>query len=104
MARQIIFYFLFFYFLVLLQTSFLIYFHLHHPFFNLALITVIILNLFGSFRTKIISALSAGFFLDIFSLGQTGFFFGFYFLSLLALAFFLEFVFKKYIRHPLFSR
>lgn len=96
---------LFFYILVLLQTSFLIHFNIlgwwgWSP--NLILISVILIsflekpeNNFGFF-----SAFAGGFFLDIFSES----FFGFNILILTATVLFIKFIFKKYVRIPLIER
>jgi len=104
MLKRILFYFIFFYCLTLLQTSFFVYFNLHHFFLNFVLLTALLISCFASFSTKLISAIIGGFFLDIFSLNRIHLFFGFYTLSLLVFTVFIEFVFKKYIRHPLFNR
>lgn len=98
-------YILFFYVLVLLQTSFLV--HFKEVFgwwlaFGLLIIGVILVNFFEDHRKNsgIISAFFAGFFLDIFSEN----FFGFWTLILMAAAIFIKFILKKYVRIPTFKR
>lgn len=80
-----------FYFLTLLQGSFL-------P-FNLILILVILINLFEKQENYlgISSTLPAGFFLDIYSQKPIGY----YILILLITAVFIKIVLKKYIHIPL---
>lgn len=87
---------IFFYILVLLQTSFLAHFHIWGAVPNLVVIIVILINLFEKPQENsgIFSAVIGGFFLDIFS----SHFIGFYILILVGLSLFIKFVFKKYVR------
>lgn len=96
MAKEILILALFLYILALLQTSFLIHFNIAGIVPNLILITVIILNFFEDSRKNsgIISAFLGGFFLDIFSNRPMGF----YILILIALAIFIKFILKRYVR------
>lgn len=82
------------YFLVLLQTTFLV------P--NLILILVILWNFIEKSKNYfgIYSALISGFFLDIFSSRPIGF----YILILLVSAIFIKFFIKKYVRIPAIER
>jgi len=93
---------LFLYILALLQTSFLVHFKVAEIFPNLVLIAVIILNFFEDSRKNsgIISAFLGGFFLDIFSNRPMGF----YILILIALAIFIKFILKKYVRVPIIKK
>jgi len=63
---------------------------------NIVLLLVFFLNLLEPRKEKtgLISALIGGFFLDIFS----SYFFGFYILISLVIAFFIKLVVKKYVR------
>lgn len=98
MIKRILIIILFFYILVLIQTSFLAHFMIAGMIPNLILIVLIFLNLFEDPRenTGIISAIIAGFFLDIFSQR----FFGFYILILFILSIFLKFILRKHVRIP----
>ncbi|TFG35629.1 MAG: rod shape-determining protein MreD [Parcubacteria group bacterium] len=104
MIKKIIFLFLFLFFLVLVQASFFGHFSVKGSVFNFYLLTIILICLFSRERDfAIASALIGGFYLDIFSLGKTGFF-GFYTLALLSLAFFIRLVIRKYVQFPIFKR
>jgi rod shape-determining protein MreD len=108
MLKNIIFLIFFFYFLVLIQSSFLTHFQIFSGSFgiwtpNLILITIILINFFEKPEKNlgIIAAFIGGFFLDLFSEN----FIGFYILISLGLAIFLKFIFKKYLRlEPIFKR
>ena len=97
---------LFFYILVLLQTSFLLHFNIlgwwvgWSP--NLILISVILISFLEKPENNsgFFSAFLGGFFLDIFSES----FFGFNILILTVIVFFIKFIFKKYVRIPLIER
>jgi len=103
--RNVLFLIVFFYILVLLQTSFFVYFPL---FFGIVLnwvsIAVILINLFEKQEGNlgIFSAIIAGFFLDIFSKGFPVFWgvnigiTGFYIIFLTALAIFIKIFLKGY--------
>lgn len=95
----IFFFILSLYILTLLQTSFFP----HFPggyWLNLVLIAVVVVSLFENRKEKLgfFGAFFGGFFLDIFSEN----FIGFWVLILLAIAVFIKFVFKKYVRFPTF--
>ncbi len=90
-----------FYFLALLQTSFLVHFNMGRwlgwtP--NLIFILVIFWSLFGKSEDflGVFNALIGGFFLDVFSNRIIGF----NILILLAIVLFIKLVFKKYVRIP----
>jgi len=94
--KKILFSIIFFYFLALFQTSFLIHFNIWGIIPNLVLIAAILVNIFEEARdySGIFSSAAAGFFLDIFSEN----FIGFWTLILVVLSFFIKFILKKYIR------
>lgn len=99
---------LFLYLLTLFQTSFFPHFQqfLPAPHFGggviLVIITVILINLFQNQKENLgfFSAFFGGFFLDIFSEN----FIGFWVLILLGTAFFIKYIFKKYVRFPIFQK
>jgi len=95
----IFFFILFLYILTLLQTSFFPHFPLGHL-LNFVLILVIVINLFEAQKGKLglFGAFFGGFFLDIFSEN----FIGFWVLILLAIAVFIKFILRKYVRFPTF--
>lgn len=90
---------IFFYFVTLSQTSFFIHFPLGHL-LNFVLVLVILTNIFEAQEGKLglFGAFFGGFFLDIFS----EIFLGFWILILLAIAVFIKFVLRKYVRFPTF--
>ena len=93
MVQKILILILFFYLLVLLQTSFL--FDL-----PLILIAVFLISFFTpptDFNTGISSAFIGGFFSDVFSAT----FFGFWALILLAKVIFIKIILRKYVRLPI---
>lgn len=85
-----------FYFLALLQTSFLVHFDIKGMVPNFILLSVILINLFESQREKtgIFAAFIGGFFLDIWSVNV----FGMEILILLACAIFIKLIIKRYVR------
>ncbi|MBZ9572001.1 hypothetical protein KJA15_01510 [Patescibacteria group bacterium] len=93
---MILIYFLFFYLLVLIQTSFLIHFNIFGIIPNFVLISALILNLFErpEKNNGILVAAFGGFFLDIFSEK----FIGFQTLILLGMAVFIKLILKRYVR------
>ncbi len=93
MKKKVIFSILFFYFLVLLQTSFFVHFCPEH--LNLTLIVIALVNVFEDRKENfgIFSAFIGGFFLDIFS-EKT---FGYYIFLSICISLFIKFIFKKYI-------
>ena len=102
MKKNIIFFILFFYLLILIQTSFLVHFKLFGIVFNIVLIAVIFINLFVP-RLKLwgfAAAFIGGFFLDIFSNN----FIGCYILICLAIALFIKFILKKHVQIPFIQR
>ena len=103
MVKTAIFLFIFLFFLVLAQASFLSHFSFKGISPNLFILTIILICLFSKKRDlAFASALIGGFYLDIYSFGKTGFF-GFYTLTMLGLAFFLRLVIRKYVQFPLFK-
>ncbi len=105
MIKKTIFLLLFFYFLTLIQTSFLVHFYFFRIAPNLVFIAVILINLFipSNIWWGIIAAFWGGFFLDIFSLSNTGFF-GVYTLISVCLALFIKFILKKHVRVPILRK
>lgn len=102
MLKKILISIILFYFLALLQTSFLVHFAISRIVPNLILILVILWNLFENPKNYfgIYAALIGGFFLDIFS----NCFIGFNILILAGLAIFIKFVFRKYVRLPFIEK
>lgn len=99
MIKSLILITLIFYFLAIIQFSFLPHFGKAGIFLNLILISIFLINFFEKKEKKfgIYSALIGGFFLDIFSNN----FIGFYILICFAFSIFLKKVFKKYVRIPI---
>ncbi len=87
---------LFFYLLILLQTSFLVPFTIHGIAPNFVIIAAVLINFFEKPEKKlgIIAGFFGGIFLDIFS----GNFLGFYTVILLAASFFIKYILRSYIR------
>ena len=96
--RKILIFILFFYFLALWQTSFLVHFKVL-GLAPLILIAVILINLFENTRhySGIFAAFVGGFFLDIFSSGLIGF----YVLILVATAILIKIILRSYVWSPL---
>jgi len=95
MIKKLLLLTLFFYILILLQTSLLFN-------FPLVIIAVIIINIFykgADFDIGTASAFIGGFFLDVFSSGLLGI----WVLILSAAAFIIQLVSKKYVRTTLFK-
>jgi len=105
MIKKIIFLVLLFYFLVLIQTSFLVHLNWQGIVPNLVLIALIFINLFERPEKKIgiISGFFGGFYLDIFSISSYGFF-GFYTLISLSLSLFIKFILRKHVRFPIIKK
>lgn len=99
MAMKTIILILFFYILVLLQTSFLAHFNIFGIIPNLVLISVIFLNLFTPhYKWEGISAaFFGGFFLDVFSSQPIGW----NVFLLVGLAIFIKVILRKYVRIPI---
>jgi rod shape-determining protein MreD len=101
MIKKIIFLFLLFYVLILVQTSFLAHFTFKGTTLNLVLLTTIFISLFVREQWfAIASAFIAGLYLDVFSLGLTSFF-GFYTLISVGLSLFIRLVIRKYVQIPI---
>jgi len=101
--KRLLFLFFCFYFLTLIQTSFLIHFNLGWQLgFLPVLFLVIFINFFEgpSENIGIPSAFLAGFFLDIFSEN----FIGFHILILLLVSLFIKFILKKYMQIPVWEK
>lgn len=105
MARKIILCIIFFYVLILIQTSFLVYFKVFGLVPDLVLIAVVLITLFFSPDQwwGLSSALIGGFYLDVFSSSVIGFF-GFYTLILVIFSLLARIILQKYVRIPLFKR
>jgi len=105
MIKRIISLILFFYFLTIFQTSFLVHFNIFGIIPNLVLITVIFINFFEKPEKKlgIVSGFLGGFYLDIFSISLTGFF-GFHILILVGISFFIKFVLRKHVQFPIIKK
>ena len=98
MFKKILISIIVFYFLVLIQISFLVHFTIFDAVPNLVLILIIIWNFLEKRKNYfgVINGLIGGFFLDIFS----NHFIGFYVLILAGLAIFIKLIFKRYVRIP----
>ena len=102
MLKKILLSIIVFYFLVLVQTSFLVHFTIFDVVPNIVLILVVIWNLLEKRKNYfgVINALIGGFFLDVFS-SQ---FIGFYVLIWVGLAIFIKLIFKRYVRIPFIDK
>ena len=102
MIKKILISIIVFYFLVLIQTSFLVHFTVFDAVPNIVLILVVVWNILEKRKNYlgIINALIGGFFLDIFS----NRFIGFYVLILVGLAIFIKLIFKRYVRIPFIDK
>ncbi len=100
--KRIVVLIILFYFLALLQTSFLVHFSILGLIPNLIFILVIFWNLFEKPEhfLGVFNALIGGFFLDVFSNRIIGF----NILILLAIALFIKLVFKKHVRIPVIEK
>ena len=100
--KKIIFLIIFFYILALLETSFFIHFNFFHFFPNIILISQILITVFEdpNKNLAIFSAVSAGFFWDIFSENPVGF----GILILLSISIFLKIILRKYVRIPILKQ
>ena len=101
-VKNIFLIFFSFYILFLLQTSFLAHFNIAGMVPNLILISIILINFFEkpSGDSGLFSAVSGGFFLDMFSGAAVGplSFIGFHILIYLLIAIFIKFLLKKHVR------
>jgi len=88
-----------FYFLTLIQVSFMPHLAIYGIVFNLVLFVIVIWNILESSDKYfgLYQAIIAGFFLDIFS----SHFIGYNIIILLLIAFLLKFFLKRYVRIPL---
>ena len=86
------------YLLVLFETSFFVHFNIPYISINILLVLTIIWNIFEETKksTGILIAFTSGFFLDIFSSR----FMGYNIIILLISAYFIKFIFRKYVRIP----
>jgi len=102
MFKKILISIIVFYFLVLIQTSFLVHFTIFDVIPNIILILIILWNLFEKRKDYfgVVNGFIGGFFLDIFS----NHFVGFYILIFVGLAIFIKLIFKKYVRIPFSER
>jgi len=96
MLKKILFFVVFFYFLAIVQTSFLVHFNIKGYTPNFILFIVILINFFEKEKKRdgIIAAFIGGFFLSVFSNKL----FGLEILILVLLAIFIKLVVKKYVR------
>ncbi len=95
MIKKVLIIIIFFYFLALLQTSFLVHFNIFNIIPNFVFLAVVLINLFEpqEGKTGFLSAFVGGFFLDIWS-SQ---FFGLEILILMAVTIFIKLIIKKYV-------
>ena len=94
------------YFLVLLQSSFMVFFDIQGYVLNLVLILVLLFNLFESSKSVkgLILAFFGGFFLDIFSSELFGIdLIGLWIFILIALSVFIKYIFKKHFSFVMFG-
>ncbi len=100
--KKILFLIIFFYTISLLEASFFIHFNFFRFFPNIILVSQILITLFEdpNKNLAIFSAVSAGFFWDIFSENSIGF----GILTLLLASVFLKIVLKKYVRIPILKQ
>lgn len=105
MSKNIVFLAIIFYFLALLQMSFLAHFKLFGINLNFLLLGVVFLNLTerNEGRLGIFAALMAGFLLDLSVFGDKAIFFGFYTLISLSLSLVIKFVIRNYVKIPNFA-
>ncbi len=102
MIKKVLISIIILYFLALLETSFFVHFNLFKWIPNTLLLYIIIFNIFENPKKYggIYASFIAGFFLDIFSSG----FIGFHIIIYLAVALFLKFVFRHYVKVPSFEK
>lgn len=88
-----------FYFLAIIQSSFLVHFSVWGIVPNFVLIAAILINIFNFPQChKLILSFFAGFFLDVFSLSSAAGFFGFYTLILVGFYLVIKVISEKYVR------
>ncbi len=101
MFKNPLFLVIFFYALVLLQTSFLVHFRMFGMVLNLVLISIIVINFLEkpNSHSGYFAALIGGFFLDIFSEN----FIGFWILILMAITIFIKLFLRQHVLLPKFE-
>ena len=101
-VKKLLILIIFFYILSLLQTSFFIHFDFFRFFPNIILVSQILITVFEdpNKNLAIFSAVSAGFFWDIFSENPVGF----GILILLSISVFLKIILRKYVRIPILKQ
>jgi len=103
-VKRLLFLFFCFYFLILIQTGFLIHFNIGGWWagYGPILIAIIFINLFTPHYSwwGVSASFFGGFFLDIFSEN----FIGFHILILLLVSLFIKFILKKYMRIPVWEK
>ena len=101
MIKKVFIFIILFYFLALIQTSFMIHFKTWNIVPNLILFSVIVWNIFekADNRFGVYQAVIGGFFLDIFS----NRFIGFNILILVILVILIKLFFRRYVRIPFFE-
>jgi hypothetical protein len=106
MFKNILLLIIIFYFLTVLQISFLPNFTVGRVGLNLLLLAVVALNLLEKTEglTGIAAALIAGFFLDLSSIAEKTLFFGFYTAISLLLALLVKWVVRSYVKVPHLKR
>ena len=102
MTKNLIIPTLFFYFLTLFQTSFMVHFSIRGIVINLILVAIFLINILETpeKNTGIFAAGVAGFFWDIFSEK----FISFHILILIFLALLIKVIFSRYVRVKIFER
>lgn len=101
MIKKILIFIILFYFLALVQTSFMIYFKVWNMVPNFILFSVVVWNIFEKADNKfgLYQAIIGGFFLDVFS----NRFIGFNILILVILVILIKLFFRRYVRIPFFE-
>lgn len=102
MIKKILFLILLSYILVLFQASLLVHFQIAGMVVNLVFISVLLWNFLEKEESilGLVHAFFGGLFLDIFSQRLIGF----HVVILIAVALFLKFIFKRYVRIPFLER
>jgi len=100
--KNLILFTIFFYFLTLFQTSFLVHFSVKGVVINFVLVALFLINILEAAEKNsgVYAAGIAGFFLDIFSEK----FVGFYILILIFLSLAIKIIFARYVRIKIFQR
>jgi len=105
MIKKNIILILLFYFLVIIQTSFLVHFEIFsRKWIGLLVIFIplLLINLFEIPEKKsgVVAAAFAGFFIDVFSSG----FFSVYLLTAIIFSLLIKFILRRYVRFPVFKK